>query len=165
MQRQTYANGKDLGEDIEQKMELLKYQYDLIIIDTYMEEKMQWNARLSALSDITILVAESSYFGNIKARELWEKNKFVLDQKKTKILFNRYSKNSLYKTRLISNFSGIPILGFISERKCYAQNINLSHQEHYGGFFERREYKKILNRIFHPEKMNENEWINYLKQK
>lgn len=165
MIKQMYTNGIDLIDDMERKIEVLKYQYDLILIDTYAEEQMNWNARLSQLVDLTIFVVDSSYFGNIKAQQLWEKNKFVLDRKKTKIVFNRYSKYNLYKTRLLQNFSNFPILGFISERKCYAKNINLSHQERYGGIFEKREYQKILNRIFHPEKMSETEWVKRLKER
>lgn len=82
MRKRISVNGQDIIEDIEQKIELLKYQYDLIIIDTFVEMKMNWNARLSQLADTTIFIVESSYFGNIKARQLWEENKFLLDRKK-----------------------------------------------------------------------------------
>jgi len=165
MRKRISVNGQDIIEDIEQKIELLKYQYDLIIIDTFVEMKMNWNARLSQLADTTIFIVESSYFGNIKARQLWEENKFLLDRKKTKLLFNHYSKYNLYKTRLMQNFGGFPILGFISERKWYAQNMNRSHLEQYGGLLEKREYATILDRILHPEKMTENEWMEKLKRK
>lgn len=152
-----YADGEDLIEDFEKKIELLKYQYDLILIDTYVEEQMKWNARLAQIADCIIFVVGSSYFENLKAQQLWEKNRFLLDRKKTKLLFNRYSKYSLYKTRLLQNFHNFEVLGFVPERKYYAQNINLSHPNHYGGILEKREYKKIVNRIFHPEKMSEGE--------
>lgn len=165
MQKPMSVNGQDIIKDIEQKIELLKYQYDLIIIDTFVEMKMNWNARLSQLADTTIFIVESSYFGNIKARQLWEKNKSLLDHKKTKLLFNHYSKYNLYKARLIQNFWGFPILGFISERKWYAQNINRSHREQYGGLLQKKEYAKILDRILHPEKMTEGEWMEILERK
>jgi len=165
MKKQMYVSGEDLGDNIEQEMELLKYQYDLIIIDTFMEEKMEWNARLSKLSDITLFVIEASYFGNIKAKLLWDRNRFALEPKKVKVVFNRYSKYNLYKTRLMQNFPDFSILGFISERKCYAKNINLSHPKRYGGWFEKKEYLPIMNRIFHPEKMSEEEWKKHLKRK
>ena len=42
MRKRISVNGQDIIEDIEQKIELLKYQYDLIIIDTFVEMKMNW---------------------------------------------------------------------------------------------------------------------------
>ena len=157
------CDGEEIIQNFEVKIESLKQKYDFILIDTNTEDPLKINSELSRVSDLTIFVVESSFSGNLKGIDFFIKNEGLIDWKKTKILFNRFSKYSLTRINLIKNFRDFSILGILRDTKNYAQNMNFRYRKHFGGFQEWKEYQKIIKRIKFPERMSEGNWTEKLK--
>jgi len=158
------SEGMGYYKNIKDNLDKLRNKYDLIVIDTNTDNVMKINKELSENIDLNVFVIESTYLGCVKAKDFFYRKRNIFDFKKTKVLFNNFSKHSMSVAKMIASFSEFTVLGVLRKRKIYEKNINYLYQENHKGIRLRLEYRTIYNRIFYSEKMSEIEWVAKIRK-
>ena len=100
-------------------LEILKEKYDYIIIDTSAECFFDINKTIINKSDINIFLLEANLLEITKATkllEIYNKN-WNIDERKIKIVINKYNKNAISMNIIKKLFSDYEIIGKLEDRK------------------------------------------------
>ena len=127
-------------------LEILKEKYDYIIIDTSAECFFDINKTIINKSDINIFLLEANLLEITKATkllEIYNKN-WNIDERKIKIVINKYNKNAISMNIIKKLFSDYEIIGKLEMSNIYNNIINKIIFKNYKN---NNEYKKINEKI------------------
>lgn len=130
-------------------LEILKEKYDYIIIDTSAECFFDINKTIINKSDINIFLLEANLLEITKATkllEIYNKN-WNIDERKIKIVINKYNKNSISMNIIKKLFSDYEIIGKLEMSNIYNNIINKNNKIIFKNYKNNNEYKKINEKI------------------
>lgn len=135
-------------------LEILKEKYDYIIIDTSAEcffdiNKTIINKTIINKSDINIFLLEANLLEITKATkllEIYNKN-WNIDERKIKIVINKYNKNAISMNIIKKLFSDYEIIGKLEMSNIYNNIINKNNKIIFKNYKNNNEYKKINEKI------------------
>ena len=111
-------------------LEILKEKYDYIIIDTSAECFFDINKTIINKSDINIFLLEANLLEITKATkllEIYNKN-WNIDERKIKIVINKYNKNAISMNIIKKLFSDYEIIGKLEMSNIYTNIINKNNK-------------------------------------
>ena len=111
-------------------LEILKEKYDYIIIDTSAECFFDINKTIINKSDINIFLLEANLLEITKATkllEIYNKN-WNIDERKIKIVINKYNKNAISMNIIKKLFSDYEIIGKLEMSNIYNNIINKNNK-------------------------------------
>lgn len=143
-------NNKINIEKIKNEINKLLLNYDLIIIDTSSENAIEINKELINLSNKCFFLTEANLLEVSKSKKILEKyiNKWKINSKKIKIIFNKYNIFSINKILLKNIYSDFNIAGYIK----YDKKINYYININFKGFIINKYYKNKIKKIFFKER-------------
>ena len=130
-------------------LEILKEKYDYIIIDTSAECFFDINKTIINKSDINIFLLEANLIEITKATkllEIYNKN-WNIDERKIKIVINKYNKNAISMNIIKKLFSDYEIIGKLEMSNIYNNIINKNNKIIFKNYKNNNEYKKINEKI------------------
>lgn len=130
-------------------LEILKEKYDYIIIDTSAECFFDINKTIINKSDINIFLLEANLLEITKATkllEIYNKN-WNIDERKIKIVINKYNKNAISMSIIKKLFSDYEIIGKLEMSNIYNNIINKNNKIIFKNYKNNNEYKKINEKI------------------
>lgn len=130
-------------------LEILKEKYDYIIIDTSAECFFDINKTIINKSDINIFLLEANLLEITKATkllEIYNKN-WNIDERKIKIVINKYNKNAISMNIIKKLFSDYEIIGKLEMSNIYNNIINKNNKIIFKNYKNNNEYKKINEKI------------------
>lgn len=130
-------------------LEILKEKYDYIIIDTSAECFFDINKTSINKSDINIFLLEANLLEITKATkllEIYNKN-WNIDERKIKIVINKYNKNAISMNIIKKLFSDYEIIGKLEMSNIYNNIINKNNKIIFKNYKNNNEYKKINEKI------------------
>ena len=130
-------------------LEILKEKYDYIIIDTSAECFFDINKTIINKSDINIFLLEANLLEITKATkllEIYNKN-WNIDERKIKIVINKYNKNAISMNIIKKLFSDNEIIGKLEMSNIYNNIINKNNKIIFKNYKNNNEYKKINEKI------------------
>ena len=130
-------------------LEILKEKYDYIIIDTSAECFFDINKTIINKSDINIFLLEANLLEITKATkllEIYNKN-WNIDERKIKIVINKYNKNAISMKIIKKLFSDYEIIGKLEMSNIYNNIINKNNKIIFKNYKNNNEYKKINEKI------------------
>lgn len=130
-------------------LEILKEKYDYIIIDTSAECFFDINKTIINKSDINIFLLEANLLEITKATkllEIYNKN-WNIDERKIKIVINKYNKNAISMSIIKKLFSDYEIIGKLEMSNIYNNIINKNNKMIFKNYKNNNEYKKINEKI------------------
>ena len=130
-------------------LEILKEKYDYIIIDTSAECFFDINKTIINKSDINIFLLEANLLEITKATkllEIYNKN-WNIDERKIKIVINKYNKNAISMNIIKKLFSDYEIIGKLQMSNIYNNIINKNNKIIFKNYKNNNEYKKINEKI------------------
>ena len=130
-------------------LEILKEKYDYIIIDTSAECLFDINKTIINKSDINIFLLEANLLEITKATkllEIYNKN-WNIDERKIKIVINKYNKNAISMNIIKKLFSDYEIIGKLEMSNIYNNIINKNNKIIFKNYKNNNEYKKINEKI------------------
>ena len=130
-------------------LEILKEKYDYIIIDTSAECFFDINKTIINKSDINIFLLEANLLEITKATkllEIYNKN-WNIDERKIKIVINKYNKNAISMNIIKKLFSDYEIIGKLEMSNIYNNIINKNNKRIFKNYKNNNEYKKINEKI------------------
>lgn len=130
-------------------LEILKEKYDYIIIDTSAECFFDINKTIINKSDINIFLLEANLLEITKATkllEIYNKN-WNIDERKIKIVINKYNKNAISMNIIKKLFSDYEIIGKLEMSNIYNYIINKNNKIIFKNYKNNNEYKKINEKI------------------
>ena len=141
-------NEKDYQE-INLFFDEIKNVYDVIIIDISSDENLDYTELILKKTDIILFLTEGNLLEIKKAIKLlnFYINEWHVKKNKINIIFNKYNKKSIDKKILKNIFIDFNILGKIDFKNNYSLMINKNMKNYFLYLKERKEHKKILNKI------------------
>ena len=133
----------------EEKIEKLKNNYDLIIIDLNPYNCDKNLIDLFNFSDFNLFVSDTNFLEISKSINLLNIfiNKYKINKNKFSILFNKYNLKSINYKLLEKIFSEFKIVGYLKFNNNYNKLIN-KNKKNFGGEKKiRKEYLYIKNKI------------------
>ena len=130
-------------------LEILKEKYDYIIIDISAECFVDINKTIINKSDINIFLLEANLLEITKATkllEIYNKN-WNIDERKIKIVINKYNKNAISMNIIKKLFSDYEIIGKLEMSNIYNNIINKNNKIIFKNYKNNNEYKKINEKI------------------
>lgn len=130
-------------------LEILKEKYEYIIIDTSAECFFDINKTIINKSDINIFLLEANLLEITKATkllEIYNKN-WNIDERKIKIVINKYNKNAISMNIIKKLFSDYEIIGKLEMSNIYNSIINKNNKIIFKNYKNNNEYKKINEKI------------------
>ena len=130
-------------------LEILKEKYDYIIIDTSAECFFDINKTIINKSDINIFLLEANLLEITKATkllEIYNKN-WNIDERKIKIVINKYNKNAISMSIIKKLFSDYEIIGKLEMSNIYNNIINKNNKIIFKNYKNNNGYKKINEKI------------------
>lgn len=130
-------------------LEILKEKYEYIIIDTSAECFFDINKTIINKSDINIFLLEAILLEITKATkllEIYNKN-WNIDERKIKIVINKYNKNAISMNIIKKLFSDYEIIGKLEMSNIYNNIINKNNKIIFKNYKNNNEYKKINEKI------------------
>lgn len=130
-------------------LEILKEKYEYIIIDTSAECFFDINKTIINKSDINIFLLEANLLEITKATkllEIYNKN-WNIDERKIKIVINKYNKNAISMNIIKKLFSDYEIIGKLEMSNIYNNIINKNNKIIFKNYKNNNEYKKINEKI------------------
>ena len=132
-----------------EKIEILKNNYDLIIIDLSPDNCAKNLIDLFDLSNFNLFLSDTNFLEISKSINVLNIfiNKYKINKNKFNILFNKYNLKSINNKLLEKVFSEFKILGYLRFNKNYNILIN-KNKKNFGGEKKiRKEYLYIKNKI------------------
>ena len=125
---------QDMNENpgqIAEKVQLIKDEYDFIIIDTSIIEFPEYIKSLAQISNNVIVISGANLLEIRKTNQILNmcKTKWCLKEKKIKIVINKYTKLSIDEDVLKIIFKKYQVVGMINASESYDLAINKNNME------------------------------------
>ena len=131
---------EELNKIIFEFFQLLKKEYDLILIDIGVNNNFKINKILYENSDINLLLLEANLIGIIKLKNFLEKNKF----NNFKLIINK-NDNFCIDKKILNNIFNFDIIGHLNYRRIYNKFLNKNYRSIKIEF--NKEFKLLCNKL------------------